>query len=451
VSRLDSGRCADYILRVVGRATAISLAALFAFGALACGSKTGLNVPDIESVPDAAVDVQPDAPRVCLEPGDASHPVTVDLTINAQIAVADILFVIDRTGSMDQEIDNIRQNLRSIIVPGLARSIPDLQLGVVTFADFPIAPYGAPEDVTFTLVQGMTREITAVQGALNGVRVGFGGDNPEALVEAIYQIATGEGLRSLGSLPDLIERSAGCPGPGTGYPCFRTVAQPILVVFTDAPSHNGPLRAGNWRCVPPSVEAGVSFPYSAGFVGYQAPHTYRAAVDALRSRVRGRIIGINSGASPTWGRDDLEQLACDTGAVGGDGNPLVFDVGTDGSGLGEQVVHAIGRFQSEVRFDVTARSVDLDPPGGTDLITAIRARSATPASQIRSMDGTTFFGVRPGTRLAFAIEIDPARAMRTEVEQVFRVRIEFLADGRPTLGSREIEIVIPGRGMMCPM
>lgn len=408
---------------------------MFAPAVTGCGAKTGLEAPDVADVIDAA----PDRPEVaiCVEPPRDGGPnvIFVDLTTDAQVAVADVLFVIDRTGSMDQEIDNIRNSLRSVIVPGLVRAIPDLQLGVVTYSDFPIEPYGAAEDRPLSIDRPMTSDFVALQGALGNIRASGGGDNPEAMVEALYQIATGEGL------PPYIPRAPGCPSIGIGYACFRPRAQPVIVLIADAPSHNGPARP----------DGSPSHPYSrTSFAPFPAPHTYEQMITVLMERLRPRVIGINSGVAPFSGRDDLVRIAQDTGTLGADGRPLVFDISPDGTGLSEQVVTAIQRFTAEVRLNVSARAIDIDGSGGANLVRAIRPQRAIPMDRIERFDDRTFYGVVPGTRLVFALEIDTSRVVPMDREQRFRVRVEFLAEGRPTLGFRDVDIVVPPQTQMCP-
>ncbi len=400
----------------------------------ACGSKTGLETPDVEQ-PDVvdATDVHVPDPRICLQPNPDGGLYHVNLQTNAQVAVADVLFVIDRTGSMDQEIDNVRQGLRTVIVPGLIRAIPDLHLGLVTYADFPVDPYGSPDDRPFTLERALSGEFTALQGAIGNVRANGGGDNPESMVESLYQIATGEGLAPY------VQAAGGCASVGLGYACFRPRAQPVIVLIADAPSHNG------------AVGLGDNHAYDrTSFAPFQPPHTYEQMITQLTSTLHPRVIGINSGLDPFSGRRDLEQLARDTGTLGSNGSPLVFDIGPDGSGLSEQVVSAIQRLTAEVRLgSVSARAVD-DGSGGALLVRGVRPVSATPMGQIDRFDDTTFYNVLPGTQLQFELDLDPNLIVPGPRERTFTVHIEFLADGRPTLGTRDVVIVIPARGEMCP-
>lgn len=434
------------------RSTLLCFALLSCAG---CGAKTGLEAPELafdSSAPDASqsVDVVVDVPRtVCVEPmrDDADiEPLKVDLSISARVGSADVLFVMDRTGSMSEEIDNIRQSLRTVIVPGLVQAIPDLYLGMVTYGDFPLEPYGSADDRPFALERPMGREVSLLQGALTALRAGGGGDNPEALTEALYQVATGAGLRRAnGSPPSYwIPPSGGCGTPGIGYACVRQRATPILVVITDAPAHNGASSPGSPQG---SLNYNNSF-FTNGTPGAEAPHTYMQTIAALQANLGAKMIGIHSGMGLNGGRTDLEGYARAMNSLGRDGRPLVYDINSDGTGLSEQVVSSVTQLINELRLDVSARAIDLDGSGVAGLVTAVRPRSAVPMSNVQMIAGDVFVGVVPGTMVSFDLIIDRARIVRRGQTQTGLIRVEFLDRGRPTLGASDVMLVIPGTGQM---
>jgi hypothetical protein len=230
---------------------------------------------------------------------------TVDCT------VADVLFLMDTTGSMSGEIAQIQARLRDTIIPGLAAEIADVRFAVARFDDFPVGGYGSGSDRPFELRQAITSSVTATQTAVNGLAASGGGDGPESQVEALYQSATGAGIGTW-------TPPASC-GSGVGYPCFRSGATPIVLLFTDADFHNGPGGAYSYAGVSPT------------------PHTYAQAVAALNG-IGAKVLGLMSGSAA---RDDLEAIARDTGALAADGSPIVFDIGSDGRLLGPEVVRAV--------------------------------------------------------------------------------------------------------------
>lgn len=422
-------------------ASALCLGALVA----GCGAKTGLLLPDVPDDRQDVMDVPMPPPEFCFEPTPMGGTYRVNLETRAQLTVADVFFLIDRTGSMDGEIDNIKRNLQNTIVPQVVAAINDVQFGVASYADFPIGGYGDRMDIPFTLVAPVDRSISNVQGALNSVVAGGGGDNPEAMVEALYQVATGAGY-----LPWISARSP-CAGPGrTGYACFRREAQPIIVLIADAPSHNGPSLGPRETAYtdatflrPPSCPA--TLPACAAARG---PHTYAEARTALLG-ANARVIGISSGSAGLTGAQDMQAIARDTATVTATGAPLVININSDGSDLDSRVVSAIRTFTQQVRFNASARVIDLDPARpASSIVAAVRPATADPAGNVQRSGATTFYGVVPGTRLTFTLElISPLP--RTNVEQRFPARVQFLGDGRANLGWRDIEIVIPAVDRTC--
>ncbi len=413
-----------------------------------CGARTGLRTPDVVTDSPPVDDVPPRPPPTCIEVQPGTDVVTVNLETRPQVSVADVFFLIDRTGSMDGEIDNIKANLQRSIVPAIARAIDDVQFGVATYADFPLrrpdgVEYGninIPTDIPFTLVSPIDRGIANVQGAVDGIITGGGGDNPEAMVEALFQVASGEGYT-----PWITPRAA-CPVPGRlGYGCLRPNAQTIILLIADAPSHNGPFGSNayvNTSFTTPAL-CPASLPACAAARG---PHTYVEALAALRA-LNARVIGINSGAGQYTGRPDLQRLAMDTGSVTAAGSPLVFDIGADGRDLDSRVVTAVETFTQQVRFNASARVIDLDPQRpASQFVVAVRPVSAAPAANIERLDMTTFYGVVPGTRLTFGLDLR-TNLPRMATAQRFPARVQFFGDGRPNLGSQDIVIVIPGEDM----
>lgn len=392
---------------------------------VACGAKTGLDVPDAPV--DAGVDAPPDAPTdasiPCIEVPLDGGVIQVPLDIEAELARADVLFLIDTTASMGEEIDEIQEGLRDEIAPGIARAVPDSFLGVASFADFPEGMCGEAGDSPFALVLPMTDELNRVQAAVDSLELGNGLDRPESQVEALYQVGTGEGIGRY------VEPSFGCAGGGLGFPCFRPDALPIVILFTDAPFHEGPGGTNPYRCdiAPP-------------------PHTYNEAIEAL-NRLSIRVIGMYSGDGEGFG--DITAAARDTESFGDGGAPLVFDIGARGERLTTDVVAAVQTLADVIEFDVDTVLNDpdlLDDVDPRDFVEAVVPIRADPMDRIAGIDEATgtFLGVRAGTRVFFEVRIVAGAAVPGPEPQRFLLEIAFRGDRRTRLGSRLLEIVIPG-------
>jgi hypothetical protein len=403
----------------------LALASLVLAGPLGagCGAKTGLHEPD-GGVVDAFVPEEMDAgaPTRCIEVPPDGGPVTAAFTVPVSLAVVDVFFLIDATASMVDEIDNVRSGLRTSVVPGVRAAIPDAAFGVALVGEFPVEPFG-PRDVSpYEMRSLITRDLLQIEGALDEVPSWGNFDDPEAQVEGLYQVATGEGLG------EFIPPSFGCPGGGSGGACFRGESLPVIVLITDAPFHNGPGESEMYR--------GISPP----------PHSFEEAVDALVER---GIFVIGLGARDV-GRPsplgDLRAIAEATGAVDEAGNVLAFDIGSRGDGVDDGIVRAIERLAAGLPLDVDA--VVEDSPGDAIdarmLVTEVRPREADPADGIAGIEGDTFLGVVPGTRVTFEIVVDASGLPPSESTRRIPARIIFRAFGRSRVGREDIVIVIPG-------
>ncbi|MCB9659714.1 MAG: hypothetical protein R3B40_16920 [Polyangiales bacterium] len=173
------------------------------------------------------------------------------LTFNVKLTEADIYILVDTTGSMGNEINNLRSSLTTGVldpacptltgVIGAIRcTIPGTWFGVGRFDDYPVSPYGysSYNDLPFIHLQDMTNSTAAAQSAVNGLNIHNGRDIPEGSSQALYAVASGNGLSYDGN--QYTAARTGCPAGRWGYPCFRPNVIPIVIMITDAAMHNGP-------------------------------------------------------------------------------------------------------------------------------------------------------------------------------------------------------------------
>jgi hypothetical protein len=426
---------------------------------------------------------------------EPSGPATRPLDFSTAVPSLDAFFLMDTTGSMLGEIVNLQNALTTTVVPGIRAAVPDSQFGVGAFEDFPIDPYGsAPassectgaepvNDQPFELKRAITSDIASVATGVASLRtatapIGCGDDWPESGIEALYQVATGEGLSSP-SPTHVPPNTSGVGGVG-----YRGDAMPVVVAITDAVTHG----LGEVDDCP---EDGTT-PNYAGAVAAVA-HTRAQAKTALGA-ICARVVGVASIISGVslgcTGQPYLEDFATATGArvppsawdvparpagcaagrcctdIGGAGRPpdadglcpLVFRTNDQGAGLGAHIVTGIQMLTRFAAFDVTSEreGVTTDIAGNplpAPRTTADFIKLVTPTGFVLpppppnvpspTFDATAFYGVTPGTQVSFDVQAFNDFVVQTADAQIFRAVIRVLAGGCTPLDQREVLILVP--------
>ena len=378
------------------------------------------------------------------------------LYFNSELQIADVFFLMDRTGSMDEEAANLENSLRTIISE-IKQAIPNIGIGVGHFEDFPKdccacggcsgsvlgACYGTEGDTPFELIQEITIDENEAQNAVNTLaNVHGGGCGWASSVEALYQIATG-----LGIVPYVPPHDCNhyVDEVRYGYPCFREGAQPIIVVFTDTDSRNGHDACGN----PGHYDENCDDVYYSADFPDQYPATYTMMIEAL-NYIHARVIGVVSGQEYGDPLAHFTQIAMDTGTIREDGSPIVFEINPDGTGLGDAVTQAIEDLAGQTPQDINAIAEDLpdDDDDGIEIdasrfVKAIVPDHAIPDDGYQSKDDTTFYLVRPGTTVYFNVHFQNDFVQETTETQVYRANIVVLGNHVSRLDEHEVIVIIP--------
>ena len=120
--------------------------------------------------------------------GGREHRVTLPVRRPEGRAKLDVLFLIDTTGSMGDEIDRLKDSVRSVAerISALPTN-PDLRLGMTLYRD--------RGDLFVTRTFDFTPSVDVFKAALAEVRASGGGDTPEDLNAGLHQAVTGPSWR----------------------------------------------------------------------------------------------------------------------------------------------------------------------------------------------------------------------------------------------------------------
>lgn len=150
----------------------------------------------------------------------------------------------------DTDLDGLPNNeLKDQGLIGAIRClIRDAWTSAGYFREIPFTPYGDIDEITYKHLVDLTQNPAFVKAAIDGIGNQRDRDWPDAAPMALYSLATGNGHYTGLTRPGVPPRTH-CPSVVTrdrlmstwGYPCFRSEAFPVVVMFTDAPMHNGAL------------------------------------------------------------------------------------------------------------------------------------------------------------------------------------------------------------------
>jgi hypothetical protein len=178
------------------------------------------SAPATDEAPAASTD-QAAAPSADVPSTDAPAPAAPPPRAKTK-GVADIVFLIDITGSMAPVIDALRKNIE-VFIDSLsagdannAAPVKDWRGKVVGYRD-------VEQDGAQWLVDNpFVRDAVALKAQLATLRAEGGADEPESLLDALYKVATMEAT----------PKGAQSEDPGKWR--YRSEAARVVVVFTDA-------------------------------------------------------------------------------------------------------------------------------------------------------------------------------------------------------------------------
>jgi hypothetical protein len=138
----------------------------------------------------------------------------------------DLAFVIDTTNSMTDDIERVQAEASALITE-MKSTVPDLRVAVLEFRDFPVSPYGAPDDFPYRVARPFTEDADAARAAIQALTVANGADSAESRLCALMHVIANDRCDGRGSDESI--------GPWRQGP---NLSNKSIVVLTDAPAHD---------------------------------------------------------------------------------------------------------------------------------------------------------------------------------------------------------------------
>ncbi len=418
---------------------------------------------------------------------DAPHglppPVSEEIVdASTEIARTDVIIGLDTTGSMGGEIANLKSSITSLI-DAVNGSATDSAFAVAGYDDFPCCGYGSAADgdkAFYLLHRVMTATtpdgIASLVSAVDQYETHSGLDSPESGWEMVFQVATGLGN---GTGSNSVAPFDPATAPPVSIPAgeevgefggvgIRPASLPVVVWITDAESHNSSVNGNLYGTIPGVIPADSSGAlYQLNVLGGRIVGVM--SHEAARTDLEWGVSSTGASVDPSaWGVDDRPPgcgtLQCCTGLNGagvspsGVGNcPLLFEIASDGSGLGTAVADGIDRLVNSGVFDIGAVLIDypFDPVNVvTEFVDRIEADVNAPlpcaqgltAIDVNPMDGVpdTFVDVEPGTVVCFTVVLKANQTIpSTGTSQVFGAHFEVIADSVTILETRSVFFRVP--------
>lgn len=361
---------------------------------------------------------------------------------DTDISKIDVAFMLDLSGSMGEEQQNLKDKIKSDVVEKIAtlnEGTLDAAYAFVHFMDF-----SDNMDVVYKVDTLVTKDIDELKAAVDGTPSANGGTECDWLV--LYAATISEDIHGPCStepevnwMPGMSSEKATCniPLPDcTGREgnraglCFREKAMPILIIITDEPPTD--------TFMPPSNEKASDL-----------------AIKTMAAQ-NAKFIGIDS--SSTNGNknisDFFEAVSSATGTLDANGKSFNFTVSSDavaadGKAMSEKIGEAIESLTSFVQMDVWVAGNSNELCNGTDMSVAnfilggIPVKADPPEGASIDAANMKFRDVNPGTIVTFDVQFHNDFCPNpTNAPVLYKAEAMVLGEGA-YLSKKEVQIIVP--------
>ncbi|HPY15033.1 MAG TPA: hypothetical protein PLI61_09075 [bacterium] len=352
---------------------------------------------------------------------------------DTDISKIDVAFLIDLSGSMDQEQANLRAKIKDDVIAKV-KTLNDGTLNaayaLVHFMDF-------EKDMSkvYFVDQFVTTDEDAIKTALDNTPGTAGGTECHWLV--LYAATTEDDIVGPCSTSEIMGTKTTCniPKPdcsgkegNRGGLCFRDKAMPILIMITDEDFTDNKM--------PPVNEL--------------------ASTLAQKSLVEqnAKFIGIDSSSTSgsTAIKNKYESISQLTGTLDKNGKSFNFSVGTDavagdGKPMSEKIAEAIESLTAFVQMDVwvAGDSDELcnDKSAAEFIIGGIPIKADPPEGAGIDTANMKFTDVNPGTVVTFDVQFQNTFCPNyTDNPLLFKAQAMVLGEGA-YLSKKEVNVIVP--------
>ena len=354
---------------------------------------------------------------------------------DTDISKIDVAFMLDLSGSMSEEQQNLKDKIKTDVVEKIAtlnEGTLDAAYAFVHFMDF-----GSDMDKVYKVDTLVTKNIDELKSAIDSTPAANGGTECDWLV--LYAATISEDIKGTCQpvgmegwmnkancnipLPDCTGRE----GDRAGL-CFREKAMPILIIITDeAPTDT-----------------------------FMPPVNEKASILAIQTMAaqNAKFIGIDS--SSTSGNNKIknffETVSEATGTLKANGESFNFTVGNDavaadGKAMSEKIGEAIESLTSFVQMDVWVAGNAYVECNGTNISNFIKGgiplKAEPPEGATIDEAKMKFLKVNPGTVVTFDVQFHNDFCPNSTGEPVlYKAEAMVLGEGA-YLSKKEVQVIVP--------
>ncbi len=390
----------------------------------------------------------PDGIFYVVLPYNSQEDVQRTLEFSTIIEAVDVALLVDRSGSMQDEINNIKSELKTKVIDKIHTELTiSTAFGLATFLWTPNPPYA--------LIEYMTLDANKVgQSVLN---IGDANGDDEYLPPAIFMLATGAEFHGRvgacvpgfgGCNQTIIADSVweyqkvNCTGQlgSIGGACFRPKSMPIFVIVTDEAVKECPKVAQGWDSCQWELGDPINIPEAI------------AAMNGIGAKLIGIDTGFDDNGNMTHEpQEGYQKIAEQTGSLDKNGDMFYYHTqNSNGSGLSDQIANAVKDLTTYIDMDVTTGSMSDEQCNGhsaKEFVKSSKTVKAEPADGVSSQDETTFYSVKQGTIVWFDVRFYNDFCPNPNPYPVtYQALVTVLGNGA-YLSSRLVTVVVPASDM----